>query len=327
MGKTTATAALLAFFATFIIASDARAQTSSAQAWPQRTVKFIVPFGPGAGADIGARLLAERLTPRWGKPVVIENRPGADGLVAASAFVGANDDHTLLFAAAGSFTVHPYQHEKLPYDFDRDLLPIARVSNTILALGVPASLKLDTLKDFVALARSKPGQLNAALVPGITEFVFDGFVKGAGLSVSKVPYRDIVQAATDVGEGRVDVMMSSYAILQPQAQAGRIAVLAVTSRERVSFLPAIPTAAEAGFAALEVDGLVGLFGPAGMPLELRERVGADVKAVAADPAIAARLASTAQAPNPGGPAELAASVKQQRDKIAAVAQSLGIKPK
>jgi tripartite-type tricarboxylate transporter receptor subunit TctC len=317
-------ASLLA--ALVLSAAPSHGQTP-AQSWPQRTVKFIVPFGPGAGADIGARLLAERLTTRWGKPVVIENRPGADGLVAASAFVSAADDHTLLFAASGSFTVHPYQHEKVPYDFDRDLQPIARVSNTILALGVPAAAKLDTLKDFVAHARAKPGQLNAALVPGITEFVFDGFAKDAGLTFTKVPYRDIVQAATDVGEGRVDVMMSSYAILQPQAQAGRIKVLAVTSRERVSFIPNIPTAGEAGFASLEVDGLVGLFGPAGMPPELRERVGADVKAAASDPAVTARLSATAQAPNPGGPSELAASIKQQRDKIAAVAQALGIKRK
>jgi tripartite-type tricarboxylate transporter receptor subunit TctC len=326
MVRSAGAAAFFALLGSFF-AGEAQAQSPPATAWPQRTVKFIVPFGPGAGADIGARLLAERLTTRWGKPVVVENRPGADGLVAASAFVGAADDHTLLFAAAGSFTVHPYQHEKLPYDFDRDLQPIARISNTILGLGIPASLDIGALKDFVALARTKPGKLNAALVQGITEFVFDGFAKSADLSFTKVPYRDIVQAATDVGEGRVDVLMSSYAIMQPQAQAGRIKVLAVTSRERVSFIPAIPTAAEAGFPALEVDGLVGLFGPPGMPADLRERVGADVKAVAADPTIATRLASTAQAPNPGGPAELAASIKLQRDKIAAVAKSLGIKPK
>jgi len=315
----------LAFGLLFFLALPA--SPSPGQTWPQRTVKFIVPFGPGAGADIGARMVAERLTMQWGKPVVVENRPGADGLVAAAAFVSAADDHTLLFGPAGSYTVHPYLHDKIPYDFDRDFLPIARVSNTILALGVPASANIAALKDFVAHARSNPGRLNAALVPGITEFVFDGFANSAGLSFTKVPYRDIVQAATDLGEGRVDVMMSSYAILQPQSQAGRIKVLAVTSHERVSFAPDIPTAVEAGFPALEVDGLVGVFGPAGMPLALRARIGADVKTIAGDPAIAARLSATAQAPNPGGPEELAASVKQQRDKITTIAQSLGIKPR
>jgi tripartite-type tricarboxylate transporter receptor subunit TctC len=299
-----------------------------AQSWPQRSVKFIVPFGPGAGADIGARLFADRLSALWSKPVVVENRPGADGLVAITAFVGANDDHILLFAASGSFTVHPYLHERLPYAAERDLLPIARVSNTILAIGVSDSLKIGSLAEFVALARARPDKLNAAVVPGITEFVFDGFVKGHGLAITKVPYRDIVQAATDVGEGRVQVMMASWAILQPQVQAGRIKVLAVTSREPVSIAPGIPTAAEAGYPALEVEGLVGLFGPRGMPADLRERIAADVRAVfTADPTIAARLATTGQVVNPGGPAQFAVAVKEQRDKVAGIAQALGIRPK
>jgi tripartite-type tricarboxylate transporter receptor subunit TctC len=302
------------------------AAPTQAETWPQRPVKFIVPFGPGAGVDIGARLLADRLPARWGKPIVIENRPGADGLVAIQAFVAANDDHTLLASPSGSFTVHPFQYEKLPYT-PADLVPIARISNTILGIGVPASMNIATLADFVARARAEPGKFNAAVVPGITEFTFDYFVKTSGLSLQKVPYRDIVQAATDVGEGRLQFYMASYAILQPQTQAGRIKLIAVNGRSRVSILPDIPTAIEAGFPALEVEGLVGLFGPRGMSNELREKIGADVKAVAADPEITARLASTAQVPNPGGPAEFAAAVEEQRAKIATIAQALGIKAK
>ena len=308
-----------------LIATRARAQTS-AQSWPQRPVKFIVPFGPGAGVDIGARLLADRLTARWGKPVVIENRPGADGLVAIQAFVSANDDHTLLCTPSGSFTVHPFQYEKLPYT-PADLVPIARISNTILGVGVPASMNVGTLAEWVARARAEPGKFNAAVVPGITEFTFDYFVKTEGLSVQKVPYRDIVQAATDVGEGRLQVYMASYAILQPQTQAGRIKTLVVNGSKRAPILPDIPSVIEAGFPSLEVEGLVGLFGPRGISNELREKIGADVKAVAADPEIAAKLAGTAQVPNPGGPAEFAASVEDQRAKIAKIAQALGIKPK
>jgi tripartite-type tricarboxylate transporter receptor subunit TctC len=299
---------------------------AQAQSWPQRPVKFIVPFGPGAGADIGARLLADRLPARWGKPVIIENRPGADGLVAIQAFLGANDDHTLLFSPSGSFTVHPYQYEKLPYVPD-DLVPIARVSNTILAIAVPTSLKIATLAEFVKYAKAESGKLNAAVVPGITEFTFDYFVKTAGLNITKVPYRDIVQGATDLSEGRLQVMMASYAILQPQAQAGRIKVMAVNGHERAPILPEIPTAIESGYPALEVEGLVGLLGPRGIANELRDRIGADVAAVAADPGIAERLAGTAQVPNPGGPKEFAAAIAQQRAQIAKIAGVLGIKPK
>jgi tripartite-type tricarboxylate transporter receptor subunit TctC len=202
-----------------------------------------------------------------------------------------------------------------------------RWRDTILAVGVPASMHIATMAEFVERARAQPGKFNAAVVPGITEFTFDYFVKTSGLSIQKVPYRDIVQAATDVGEGRLQIYMASYAILQPQALAGRIKTLAVTGRVRAPILPDVPTAIEAGFPSLEVEGLVGLFGPRSMASDLRERIGADVRTVAADPEISARLASTAQTPNPGGPAEFAASVEDQRAKIAAIAQALGIKPK
>lgn len=317
-------AAPIAALAALAIMTLLSASAAFAQAWPQRTVKFIVPFGAGAGADIGARLFAERLSVRWGKPVVVENRPGGDGFVAITAFTGAADDHTLLFAAAGSFTVHPYQHDRLPYN-PRDLVPIARVSNTVLTLAVPSALNLGSMADLVALAKAQPGKLNAALVPGITEFVYDGFIKEAGLNIAKVPYRDITQAATDLGENRIQVMMGAYAIVRPQVQAGRAKLLIVNNHARVPMLPDVPTAIEAGTPALEVEGLVGLFGLPLMPADLRERIAADVREVAADPAVKDRLTATAQIINPGSPAEFAAAIEDQRAKIAVTAQRLGVK--
>jgi tripartite-type tricarboxylate transporter receptor subunit TctC len=316
---TSAVVLLTAALSTVCVAQTAK--------WPERAVKFIVPFGPGAGADIGARLVAERLPARWGgKPVVIENRPGGDGLVAIQAFLSADDDHVFLFGPSGNFTVHPYQYEKLPYT-PADLVPIARVSNTILAVGVPQSMNIATLAEFVARARAEPGKLNAAVVPGITEFTLDYFVHTAGLNLQKVPYRDIVQAATDVGEGRLQIYIASYAILQPQAQAGRIKTLAVNGHERAPILPDVPTAIEAGFPALEVEGLVGLFGIKRLSPELREQIGSDLVAVTKDPAVSARLSATAQIVNPGGAAEFAAAVEGQRARIASIAQALGIRPK
>ena len=169
--------------------------------------------------------------------------------------------------------------------------------------------------------------LFAAIVAGITELTFDYFAKTAGLSLTKVPYRDVVQAATDVGEGRIQIYMGSYAIMQPQTEAGRIRALVVNGRERAPILPQIPTAIEAGFPALEVEGLVGLFGSKSMSTELRERIGADLVTAAKDPTVGARLAGTAQVVNPGGPAEFAAAVDRQRAQIAVIAQTLGIRSK
>jgi len=294
-------------------------------AWPTRVVKFIIPFGAGAGADIGARLVAERLQNKWGKPVVIENRPGGDGLVAISAFMSANDDHVLMFASTGSFTVHPFQYEKLPYEFTRDLLPIARVSNTILGVGVSKDSGIKTLKDMVARMKAEPGKFNVALVPGITELVFDGFAKAEGITVTKVPYRDIVQGVADLSVNRLQMMMASYAILQPGVLGGGVIPLAVNGHDRFIGVPNLPTVAEAGVPSLEVEGLVGLLGPKIMSLELRERIGADVVEVTKDPAISEKLVSTGQAVNPGGAKEFEASIKKQIDQVTAIAKLVGMK--
>ena len=302
------------------------ATVAPAQTWPQRPVKFIIPFGPGAGADIGARLIQESLQKLWGKPVVIENRPGGDSMVAIQAFLGANDDHTFLWAPAGNFTVHPTLYQKLPYD-PADIVPIVRYSNTILAVGVPASMKINTLKELVERVRAAPGTFNQTAVPGITDFAFDYLAKTEGLILTKVPYRNTVQAATDLGEGHIQIYASSYAILRPQTEAGRIKVLALMGRERAPSLPALPSAAEAGYPALEMEGLVGLFGVKEISAELREKIAADVIAVARDPAVIARLNATAQTPNLGGPKEFAASIAHQRARIAIIAKAVGIPPK
>src|SRR6195256_5376898 len=210
--------------ATPLAAQTTSPQALSQQAWPQRTVKFLLPLGPGSGVDIGTRLLADRLSARWGQPVVVEHN-------AISAFVNAHDDHLLLATPTSAFTAHPYLHENLPYK-PSDLLPIARVSNTIITLAVPSSLNVGSLADLVALARAQPGKLNWAGVTGALDFLFAGFLKHAGLNMTKVPYRNPVEAANDLAEGRVQAYLSALAIVRPQIEAGKIKPLAVTNKVR-----------------------------------------------------------------------------------------------
>ena len=299
---------------------------AAAQTYPQRAVKFILPFGPAAGADTTARLLGEKLAARWGKPVVIENRPGGDGLVAINAFTSANDEHTLLFVPASTFTAHPYVHEKLPYDAERDLLPITNVTTIVLALSAPASLNVKTLGEFIALARAKPDTLNVAAAAGNSDLILSAFIKTQGLPVSRVPYRDIQQAPSDLAEARIHLLMSSYATMLPLVQAGKLRVLAVTSRKRVGIAADIPTVAEAGYPYLGIDGLIGMYGPRGMSMALRESIAADVRTVVeADPTVASRLAVTGQVVDLRGPREFAAGIQEMRDQLAAIAQTLGIK--
>jgi len=303
------------------------ATPSLAQTWPQRTVKFVVPLGPGAGADLSARLLADRLTKHWGQAVVIENRPGADGVIAINAVLSARDDHVLLFGPASSFVGHPYLLDKVPYD-PRDLLPVARVSNTVVCIAVPATLNIGSLKELMAMAREQPGKLNWATVTGVTDIIVAGYLKSAGLDMAKVSYRDTVSALNDLVEGRIQFYGAAYAIVRAQAQAGRIKALAVTNRTRAPGLD-LPTVAEAGFPELSFDGLVGLIAArgSGMTDALRERIASDVRAVAADPVITERLTATGQIVSPGTPAEFAAAIDEQAAHLATFAKALGIKPK
>jgi tripartite-type tricarboxylate transporter receptor subunit TctC len=292
------------------------------EAWPTRPVKFILTLGPGSGTDIGARLLADRLAQRWGQPVVVENRPGGDGIVAINAFVSAHDDHQLLFSPTSSFTAHPFLHDHLPYQ-PSDLAPIARISNTVIAISVPSSLNVNSLDQLVAMARAEPGKLNWAGLTGALDFIFAGWLKQAGLDITKVAYKNPVDAANDVAEGRVQVYESALAIVRPQLQSGKIKLLAVTNSERAPSEPNVPTVEEAGQPALTIDGLVGLFGPSDMPMALRRRIAADIGAVA-DTTIKERLSATGQLLNVGGPDEFQKSIDAQRAQVAAFAKELGI---
>lgn len=296
---------------------------AAAPDWPTRPVKFILTLGAGSGSDIGARLFADRLSKRWGQPIVIENRPGGDGIVGINAFVGAHDDHVLLFAPTSSFTAHPFLHDSLPYK-PSDLVPITRVSNTVVTISAPASSRANSLKELFDEARAEPGKLNWAGLTGALDFMFAAFLKNEGLDITKVPYKNPVEAANDVGEGRVQIYEAALAIVRPQLEAGKIKVLAITNTSRAPAQPKVPTVREAGYPALEVDGLVGLFGPSGMPLELRERITADFKA-SVDAIIEDRLATTGQLLNIGGPDEFAKSIEGQRATIAGSAKTLGIK--
>ena len=315
---------LLALALALIVVAAATFMASAETKWPTRPVRFILTLGAGSGSDIGARLLADRLSQRWGQPVIVENRPGGDAIVAINAFVTAHDDHVLLFSPTSSFTAHAYLHDNLPYQ-PSDLVPITRVSNTIITISVPASLNVNSLKELAAMARAEPGKLNWAGVTGALDFVFAGWLKQEGLNINKVPYRNPVDAANDLAEGRVQVYEAALAIVRPQLESGKIKLLAVTNSVRAPTQPNLPTVAEAGYPALTIDGLVGLFGPTGMPLDLRQRITADIRAVV-DPTIEDRLTITGQLTNLGGPEEFGKSIDEQRAKIADFARQLGINP-
>jgi tripartite-type tricarboxylate transporter receptor subunit TctC len=300
------------------------AAASHAQTWPQKTVKLILPLGPGSATDVTARLFAERLAERWGRPVVVENRAGPDGLVAVMAFVGAHDEHTLLFSIGGPVTINPISHAKLDYDPDRDLVPIASASDSFLAVAINPSLGVSSIDQLIRLAKEQPGKLSWAATPGLPQFIFAGFAKSAGLDMVQVSYRNFSPALQDLAENRIQVVATGLLPLLPFAHDGKVKLLVITNRERSPAAPELATAREIGHPELSADGFQGFFGWRDMPESLRERIAADVRAVGADQALAQKLAVLGQAMRTGTPAEFAAMIAEQRAKIADIAQAIGL---
>jgi tripartite-type tricarboxylate transporter receptor subunit TctC len=307
------------------IAACGAATPACPQSWPQKTVKLILPLQAGSATDVTARLFAERLAVRWATPVVVENRPGPDGLVAVTSFVNAHDDHTLFFSIGGPVTINPVSREKLGYDPEHDLVPIAPAADSFLAVAVPASLGVDSIDGLIKRAKAEPGKLSWAATPGLPQFIFAGFAKSAGLDMVQVSYRDFSPALQDVAEGRIQVVSTALVPLLPLAQAGKVRILVVTNHERSPAAPDLPTASEIGHPELTADGFQGFFGWRDMPNDLRDRIAADVRAVAADPVLKERLAAIGQALRTGTAADFAAMIADQRARIAAIAQAIGLK--
>jgi len=293
--------------------------------WPQRTVRLITPVPAGGGADFSARLFADRLSQHWGQPVIVENRPGADGVIGVSAFLGTDDDHTLLFAISAVVTVHSITQQKLPYDPVRDLVPISPASDIVLAIAASERNSIRSLDDLVQAARAQPGKLNWASSPGLPLFVVGGYFKNSKLNLAYVPYRDLAPALQDLGEGRIDVGVHALGVIVPLVQAGRARLLAIASDVRAPLAHDVPTAMEAGYPELRMDGVVGFYGKRGMPEALCDRIASDVRTVASDPIIRERLAAVGQAARPGTAAEFTALLDQYRRRLADLAKAIDYK--
>jgi len=290
---------------------------AQAQSWPQKTVRFIVPLPPGSGMDLSARLVADRLTERWGQPVVVENRQGADGIPAVTAFFSARDNHTFLFSFAGIVTFNHLLHERLPYD-PAELVPIAPVIDNFLGVAASATLNVNTLADLVKTAKTQPGKLNYAATPGLPVFVLLALQRYAGIEMANVPYRDFAPAYQDLATGRLHVAGTGVPTLVAHHRAGTSKLLFVTNRERSPQETDVPTASEAGYRDLTFEGVSGIYGWRGMPAEIRQRIVADVATIVADPAFRARVVSVGTVPRTGTPEEFAAAIEDQGAKIAAI---------
>jgi tripartite-type tricarboxylate transporter receptor subunit TctC len=300
------------------------ALSQPSQNWPVRTVRLISPSSPGGSPDIVARLFAEKLSVRWKVGVIVENRPGADGMIAIQAVLGATDGHTLLATHSGAVTVTP-AIRKLPYN-EEDLRPLSTAAIDFLAVAVPATSSVRSLADLIAAAREKPGALNWYAAPGGPVMVFGEFVGNNRLDMVFVPYKAASEAVRDLSESRIQVSLVPLATALPLAQAGRLRLIAITNPEAAPIAPDVPTALGAGHPELALQGFLGFFAPKSMPDFVRQQISGEIQAVANDPEIHSRLGKVGMIARGSTPGDYAQYLDEQRRHWDRIARSQKIVP-
>jgi tripartite-type tricarboxylate transporter receptor subunit TctC len=323
--RSLAACAAVALLACVAASAPAVAQGQPQGAWPQRTVRFIVPLPPGSGMDLTARVIAEKLAPKWGQAIVVENRQGADGIPAVAAFLSARDNHTFLFSFGGVVTFNHLLHEKLPYD-PAELVPLTPVIDNFLGVSVTALLKVNTLAELIAAAKKQPGKLNYAATPGLPVYVLQALQRYEGIEIANVPYRDFAPAYQDLNQGRLHVIGTGVPTQVAHHQAGTAKMLFVTNRVRSPQVPDVPTAKEAGHPDLTFEGVAGFYGWRDMPADIKRRIVTDVSAIVTDPDFRARVVKVGTVPRPGTTEEFAAAIIAQREQVAAIHKAT-VKPK
>jgi tripartite-type tricarboxylate transporter receptor subunit TctC len=256
-----------------------------AQTFPNKPVKLVVPYPAGGPIDGVARGLAERLSNLWGQPVMIDNRGGANEIIAGDFTVKSQaDGYTILLGADPTFSGNQFLYKNMPFNSFTDLVPITRVVNVNMAFIVPGSLPVNNLKEFVALVKANPGKYNygSAGAGGPTHVQFDAFLRQTGLQMTHVAYKGIAPAAQDILSGQVQAMIAGSSAAAPHIASGKMKVLAINGTKRAKAMPNVPTLAEAGFPETEMYFYLGLTGPKGIPKAIINQIASDTRKVLAD---------------------------------------------
>lgn len=262
--------------------------------WPQKPVRLIVAFGPGGAVDTIGRDIAKELSDLWGQPVLIENKPGAGGIIAADATAkAAPDGYTLFLATDGINVVVPFMKTKLPYDTLADLQPISLVGSIPLILVSTPESNIKNINDFVTKARSKPGSIDyASNGVGVSpHMAMESFQRTAKIKVNHITYKGSVLAMQDMLGGRIPIMWGAVSSTSPHLQSGKLIPVAIGSLERSPLLPDVPTVSESGFSGFEAGTWVGIMGPSKMPPSLIQKIQTDLQKVTANPSYRKQQAS------------------------------------
>ena len=311
-----------------VVAGCCAAAAHAQQPYPTRPVRLIVPFTPGAINDLIARLLAARLAESWRQQVVVDNRPGAGTVIGTDLVAKATPDgHTLLLVSA-AFAINPTLYAKLPFDPVHDFAPVTLIGAAPFVMVAAPSLPVRSVKELVALAKSKPGQLSYASTGiGATAHLVGEMLKtAAGIDLVHIPYKGFAPALTDVIAGQVQVTYGTYSTLAPHMQAGRIRALAVTSAKRSQVAPELPTIAEAGYPNFNATAWWGVAAPARVPAEIVQKLQTDLLAIVRQPEMRERLTREGVDVAGDQPAQFAVFIREEIQRWGAAVKQSGAKP-
>ena len=292
-----------------------------AQSWPAKPVTMIAPYPAGGGVDTVARLLAERLGPRLGQTVNVENKPGAGATLGATALArSAADGYTLMLGSIVDYAIAPHVHKALPFEMQRDLLPIVELGYGTVVLVVNADLPAKSVRELIALAKAKPGELSYASsgIGGLQHLNAEMFKQMAGVDLVHVPYKGTAQLLPDLISGRIPMSIDSLPAHLPHLRAGKTRALAVASRTRSSTLPDVPTMAEAGLPGYETATNYTLFAPAKTPSEIVALLNRETNAILKLPEVQERFAALGLVATGGSPEQAQARVPAEVEKWAGV---------
>ena len=311
------------------LATSLLATAALAQSYPAKPIRLIVPFAAGGGNDNVARLVGKHLSDNLGQQLVIDNRPGAGGVLGAElAAKAVPDGYTLFLGGVGSHAVNPNLNVSLPYDPIRDFAPVALLAQAPLVLVVHPSVPADSITAFVALARSRPGQLNYASNGNgssshLAAVMFDSMT---GVDMVHVPYKGLSPALTDLLSGRVQLMFSSVVAILPHIKAGKLRGLAVTGSRRLASMPNLPTIAESGLPGYEASSWYGVLAPAGTPREIVARLNAELVKALEQPEVRTSLLAEGAEPIGGSPEQFAAHIRSEMERLGKMIREAKIRP-
>ncbi|MDO8279589.1 MAG: tripartite tricarboxylate transporter substrate binding protein, partial [Burkholderiaceae bacterium] len=288
------------------------ATSACAQAWPQRPIRVLLPNAAGSTTDVLARIIGRELAPRLGQPVLIEPRPGANGVVAVDeASKAAPDGYTLVIGSNGTYGILPGAGVKLPYDAVTGFEPVTKVNQVSYIFTARNNFPAKNFTEFVAAARQKPGNVSMGFTGSVAELAATLLGTTTGIQFNMVPYKSPAQTIVDLIGDRLDTVMETHATLLKQIQAGTMRPLAVTSRERSALLPDVPTVAESGYPEYEAVAWQGFFAPAGTPKAVIARLSTEINAVLNMPEVRAALRQNGIEVSPSTPEQLGELVKAE----------------